>query len=174
MWCLEHSRVRYIRNRRRKYVLTGDCRTSQKVGYRSNSLCFFTVHTLDHVSLEMCTFGCLVGKKKMENLKISNMWKELQTGPIHECRYDERLKTKAEESTRLGYTGFGTENPWTGPYISFQVFLFKEGVYYKSIKHEKTPSTSLFLVPHVVRGTIWRTLYHMTGLLVLATRIFLH
>ena len=29
---------------------------------------------------------------------------ELQKRPIYECRYDERLKTKSEESTRLGYT----------------------------------------------------------------------
>jgi hypothetical protein len=25
--------------------------------------------------------------------------------PIYECRYDERLKTKSEKSTRLSYTG---------------------------------------------------------------------
>jgi hypothetical protein len=31
--------------------------------------------------------------------------RELKTRPIYECRCDERLKTKAEESTRLGYTG---------------------------------------------------------------------
>ncbi len=31
---------------------------------------------------------------------------ELKTKPMYECRCDERLKTKAEESTRLGYTGF--------------------------------------------------------------------
>jgi hypothetical protein len=30
---------------------------------------------------------------------------ELETRPIYDCRYDERLKTKFEESTRLGYTG---------------------------------------------------------------------
>ena len=30
---------------------------------------------------------------------------ELKTRPIYECRCDERLKTKAEESTRLTYTG---------------------------------------------------------------------
>jgi hypothetical protein len=29
----------------------------------------------------------------------------LQTRHIYECRYDERLKTKGEESTRLEYTG---------------------------------------------------------------------
>jgi hypothetical protein len=28
-----------------------------------------------------------------------------KTRPIYECRCDERLKTKDEESTRLGYTG---------------------------------------------------------------------
>jgi hypothetical protein len=32
--------------------------------------------------------------------------RELQTRPIYECRSDERLKTKAEESTHLTYTGF--------------------------------------------------------------------
>jgi hypothetical protein len=30
---------------------------------------------------------------------------EVQTRPIYECRCHERLKTKAEESTRLAYTG---------------------------------------------------------------------
>ena len=31
--------------------------------------------------------------------------RELKIRPIYECRCDERLKTKAEESTRLSYTG---------------------------------------------------------------------
>jgi len=31
--------------------------------------------------------------------------RELKIRPIYECRYDERLKTKVEESTRLTYTG---------------------------------------------------------------------
>ena len=31
--------------------------------------------------------------------------RELKSRPIYECRHDERLKTKAEESTRLAYTG---------------------------------------------------------------------
>jgi hypothetical protein len=31
--------------------------------------------------------------------------RELKTRPIYECRCDERLKTKAEKSTRLTYTG---------------------------------------------------------------------
>ena len=30
---------------------------------------------------------------------------ELKTRPIYECRYDERLETKVEESTHLAYTG---------------------------------------------------------------------
>ena len=34
---------------------------------------------------------------------------ELQTRPIYECRCDERLKTKSEESTRLVYTGLLVE-----------------------------------------------------------------
>jgi hypothetical protein len=33
------------------------------------------------------------------------MNRELKTRPIYECRYDERLKTKAQESTSLEYTG---------------------------------------------------------------------
>ena len=32
--------------------------------------------------------------------------RELKTRPIYECRSVERLKTKAEESTRLGYSGW--------------------------------------------------------------------
>jgi hypothetical protein len=31
--------------------------------------------------------------------------RELKTRPVYQCRYDERLKTKSEKSTRLGYTG---------------------------------------------------------------------
>jgi hypothetical protein len=34
-----------------------------------------------------------------------SMKRVLQTRPIYECRCDERLKTEAEESTRLTYTG---------------------------------------------------------------------
>jgi hypothetical protein len=34
-----------------------------------------------------------------------SMKRELKTRPIYECRCDERLKTKTEESTRLAYTG---------------------------------------------------------------------
>jgi hypothetical protein len=33
------------------------------------------------------------------------MKRELKTRPIHECRCDERLKSKVEESTRLANTG---------------------------------------------------------------------
>jgi hypothetical protein len=32
------------------------------------------------------------------------MKREIKTRPIFDCRCDERLKTKAEESTRLQYT----------------------------------------------------------------------
>ena len=31
--------------------------------------------------------------------------RDLKTKPMYECRCDERLKTKAEEFTRFGYTG---------------------------------------------------------------------
>jgi hypothetical protein len=33
------------------------------------------------------------------------MKRELKTRPIYDCLFDERLKTKVEESTRLTYTG---------------------------------------------------------------------
>ncbi len=33
-----------------------------------------------------------------------SMKRELKTRPLYECRWDERLKTEAEESTRLAYT----------------------------------------------------------------------
>ena len=39
----------------------------------------------------------------------SSIKRELKTRPIYECRCDERLKTKAEESTRLAYTGLLVE-----------------------------------------------------------------
>ena len=42
------------------------------------------------------------------------MKRELKTRPMYECRCDERLKTKAEESVILVYTGFlvsGTGTP---------------------------------------------------------------
>jgi hypothetical protein len=35
--------------------------------------------------------------------------REQKTRPINECRCDERLKTKTEESTRLTYTGLIVE-----------------------------------------------------------------
>jgi len=38
-------------------------------------------------------------------LYYESIKRELKTRPINECRCDERLKTKAEESTRLAYTG---------------------------------------------------------------------
>ena len=41
----------------------------------------------------------------MKFVYYESMKRELKTRPIYECRCDERLKTKAEESTRLAYTG---------------------------------------------------------------------
>ncbi len=35
--------------------------------------------------------------------------REIKTRPIYECRCDERLQTKVEESTRLVYTGLLVE-----------------------------------------------------------------
>ncbi len=39
-------------------------------------------------------------------LDYESIKREVKTKPINECRYDERLKSKGEESTLLGYTGF--------------------------------------------------------------------
>ena len=59
---------------------------------------------------------------------------ELQTRPIYECRGDERLKTKDEESIRLGYTGFLGELE----HLKIKTMLIAEMnvVYYESIKRE--------------------------------------
>jgi hypothetical protein len=38
-------------------------------------------------------------------LYYESIKQDLKTRPINDCRYDERLKTKVEESTRLVYTG---------------------------------------------------------------------
>jgi hypothetical protein len=47
-----------------------------------------------------------------ENIHVvyyESIKRELKTRPTYECRYDERLKTKVEESTRLVYTGLLVE-----------------------------------------------------------------
>ena len=50
-----------------------------------------------------------------EVVYYESMKRELKTRPIYECRCDERLKTKVEESTRLTYTGlFGERLGYTG------------------------------------------------------------
>ena len=43
-------------------------------------------------------------KAQYQMLFHESIKRELKTRPIYECRCDERLKTKAEESTRLTYT----------------------------------------------------------------------
>jgi hypothetical protein len=40
------------------------------------------------------------------DLYYESIKRELKTRPVNECRCDERLKTKVEESTRLSYTRF--------------------------------------------------------------------
>jgi hypothetical protein len=41
----------------------------------------------------------------LEVVYCESIKRERKTRPIQECRCDERLKTKAEESTRFAYTG---------------------------------------------------------------------
>jgi hypothetical protein len=53
------------------------------------------------VSIWSWSPGCGTLKFYYESIK-----RELKKRPINECRCDERLKTKDEESTRLRYTGF--------------------------------------------------------------------
>ncbi len=51
----------------------------------------------------------IVGDKAREDSQTvvyhESIKRDLKTRPIYECRCDERLKTKTEESTRLTYTG---------------------------------------------------------------------
>ena len=42
---------------------------------------------------------------KKNNVYYESRKRELKTRPIHECRCDERLKTKSEKSTHLTNTG---------------------------------------------------------------------
>ena len=59
-----------------------------------------------------------------------SMKRELKTRPTYECRCDERLKTKPEESTRLVYTGF------LGELEHLQIETRLNVVYYESRKRE--------------------------------------
>ena len=43
--------------------------------------------------------------ENFERFYYESIKRDLKTIPIYECRYDERLKTKSEESIRLTYTG---------------------------------------------------------------------
>jgi hypothetical protein len=54
-------------------------------------------------------------KRELQTRPTSRKWKcvynetrkrDLKIRPTYDCRYDERLKTKTEDSTRLTYTGF--------------------------------------------------------------------
>ena len=71
--------------------------------------------------------------------------RELKIKPIYECRFDERLQTKAEESTRLVYTGLlgGLEHLKIDTRLIDEMFpsvmgeyVFYEIVYYESRKRE--------------------------------------
>ncbi len=57
---------------------------------------------LEHLKIES---RLIDEKKKKFEFYYESRKRELQTKPIYECRYDERLKTKSEKSTRLSYTG---------------------------------------------------------------------
>jgi hypothetical protein len=54
----------------------------------------------------ICFVDLVVRWSLMIVVSYESIKREIQTKPTHECRCDERLKTKAEESTRLAYTGF--------------------------------------------------------------------
>ena len=51
--------------------------------------------------------GVGVLKDESEEIVVyyESIKRELKTRPIYECRCDERIKPKGEESTRLSYTG---------------------------------------------------------------------
>jgi hypothetical protein len=60
-WWLEDDQLRCLHNGRTKCTLTVSCRNPDKLGCRSNSLCFWAAHTSSYVSTKFCTFRCLVG-----------------------------------------------------------------------------------------------------------------
>jgi hypothetical protein len=53
------------------------------------------------------------------------------TRPICECRCDERLKTKAEESTRLAYTGLLVSG--SGLFAAFLGFFYFSSLFFSSL-----------------------------------------
>jgi hypothetical protein len=59
---LEDDQLHCLRNGRTKCTLTVSCRSPDKLGGRSNSLCSGVAHTSSYVSSEFCTFRCLVGE----------------------------------------------------------------------------------------------------------------
>jgi hypothetical protein len=59
---------------------------------------------LEHLKIETRLRDERLASVKGEFVYYESMKRELKTRPIYECRCDERLKTKAEESTRLAYT----------------------------------------------------------------------
>ncbi len=63
---------------------------------------------IDEIFAVLPTFAFRV----TENIHVvhyESIKRELKTRPTYECRYDERLKTIVEESTRLAYTGLLVE-----------------------------------------------------------------
>ena len=63
---------------------------------------------LPHLLIKLLSRISLWGRGTNEGGKLvvyyESINRELKTIPIYECRCDERLKTKTEESTRLVYT----------------------------------------------------------------------
>ncbi len=53
------------------------------------------------ISTAQTTFG---EKQKLKFVYYESMKRKLKTRPLYECQYDERLKTKSEESTCPVYT----------------------------------------------------------------------
>ncbi len=62
------------------------------------------------------TYSHMFGWFLVRVVYYESIKRELKTRPIYECRCDERLKTKAEESTRLAYTGLRSMGPVTLPH----------------------------------------------------------
>ena len=56
---------------------------------------------LEHLKIETR----LINERFASVVYYESIKRELKTKPIYECRCDERPKHKAEESTRLAYTG---------------------------------------------------------------------
>jgi hypothetical protein len=92
----EEGRCRCYERRRAKLQ---EIEASHTLGGREEMLAAVMLAAVIHRLIDDFTHGSI-------SLYYELIKREPKTRPVNECRCDERLKTKAEESTRLAYTGW--------------------------------------------------------------------